>query len=194
MNKQRLKLFLPLLVFAVVGGFFYITVDRIGEGQYNPQNLPSALLNRQFPAFSLPHLEQPEALLSRADMLGEIALINVWATWCPSCHVEHGYLNYLAKEKGIAIYGVNYKDKADKARRWLQDKGNPYRFNIFDQEGQLGLDMGVTGAPETYVIDHRGFVRMRFQGPLSESVWQEKFKPLIEQLREEQRSVSGVAG
>ena len=193
---QRLKLFVPLLVFVVVAGFFFITIDRIGEGEYSPQDLPSALLNKPFPAFALPQLEQPERLLRQADLLGEIALVNVWATWCPSCHVEHSYLNYLASERGVVIYGVNYKDEVDLAQRWLREKGNPYKLNIVDQQGRLGLDMGVTGAPETYVIDHRGFVRLRYQGPLSETVWQEKFQPLLTQLQREQQSQSqpGIAG
>lgn len=183
---QRFKLFFPLMGFVVVALFFYVMVNRIDEGEYDPQTLPSALVNKPFPAFKLAQLEQPGRGLQQSDLLGQIALVNVWATWCPSCHVEHGYLNYLATERGITIYGVNYKDKAAAARRWLEEKGNPYRFNIFDPEGRLGLDMGVTGAPETYVIDHRGFVRMRFQGPVNETVWQQKFRPLLEQLQAEQ--------
>ena len=106
--------------------------------------------------------------------------------------LSHGYLNYLSSEQGITIFGVNYKDKAHLAQEWLATKGNPYRLTIFDPEGRLGLDMGVTGAPETYVIDHRGFVRMRYQGPLSESVWQEKFQPLLDQLKAEQRGQASV--
>jgi cytochrome c biogenesis protein CcmG, thiol:disulfide interchange protein DsbE len=192
---QRLKLFLPLIIFTVIGAFFYTTISRIDQGEYNPQTLPSALVNRPFPAFSLPQLENPANVLQQSDLLGHIALVNIWATWCPSCHLEHGFLNALTKERGIIIYGVNYKDDAAKARQWLQQRGNPYHLNIFDQQGRLGLDMGVTGAPETYVLDHRGFVRMRFQGPLSETVWQEKFQPLFEQLQMEQRlQEEGAAG
>jgi cytochrome c biogenesis protein CcmG/thiol:disulfide interchange protein DsbE len=179
-------------VFTIVAGFFYYTVNRIGQGEYSPQDLPSALLNKPFPPFSLQQLEQPQRTLSQADLLGEVALINVWATWCPSCHIEHSYLNALVAEKGITLYGVNYKDQADLAQRWLQEKGNPYRFNLFDQAGRLGLDMGVTGAPETYMIDHRGFVRLRYQGPLNEAVWQDKFQPLLEQLQREQQAQTGA--
>ena len=196
---QRFKLFLPLIVFAIVAGFFYVTVTRIGQGEYNPQDLPSALLNHPFPAFTLQQLEDPSQTVTQADLLGHIALVNVWATWCPSCHAEHGYLKLLASEKGVVIFGVSYKDDAKAALSWLETKGNPYRFNIFDPDGKLGLDMGVTGAPETYVIDHRGFVRLRYQGPLNEAVWQQKFQVLIEQLQEEQRADPhakqlGVAG
>ncbi len=183
---RRLKLFIPLLVFVVVAGFFYVMVERIDEGEYNPQALPSALLNKPFPQFALPRVEPPQATLERGDMVGRIALVNVWATWCPSCHAEHDYLNQLTQEKDIVIYGVNYKDQLPAARRWLREKGNPYRFNVFDAEGKLGLDMGVTGAPETYLIDHRGFVRLRYQGPLNETVWREQFQGLVRQLRREQ--------
>lgn len=184
---QRLKLFLPLIVFAIVIGFFYTTINRIGDGDYNPQALPSALVNKPFPAFQLTELTDGRTL-GRSDMLGEISLVNVWGTWCPSCHVEHPYLNYLASERDIIIVGVNYNDDRDAALAWLAEKGDPYRFNIFDNQGRLGLDMGVTGAPETFVIDHRGFVRLRFQGPLNEQVWQQHFAPLWLQLQNEQRS------
>lgn len=186
----RLKLFLPLLLFLLVVGFFYLMVNRIGEGEYNPQTLPSALLNRPIPAFNLPHLEQFDRQLNQANLLGEIALVNVWATWCPSCHAEHSFLNQLASNQGVIIYGVNYKDDAPKALSWLEQKGNPYRFNIFDKQGKLGLDLGVTGAPETYLIDHRGFVRLRYQGPLNQQVWEEKFVPLYLQLQREQQEIS----
>ncbi|WP_101760482.1 DsbE family thiol:disulfide interchange protein [Oceanicoccus sp. KOV_DT_Chl] len=195
---NRLKLFIPLIAFVLVAAFFYMMINRIDQGEYSPQNLPSALVNKPFPSFALSQLEQPQTQLTQTDLLGSIALINVWATWCPSCHIEHGYLNILSTERNIKIYGVNYKDQADAAQRWLAEKGNPYQFNIFDPAGRLGLDMGVTGAPETYVIDHRGFVRMRYQGPLNESVWQEKFKPLITQLEAERKAdprlQPGVAG
>ena len=188
---QRLKLFLPLITFAAIAIFFYTMVSRIDQGEYNPQDLPSALINKPFPSFSLAKLEDLTVSLQQKDLLGNITLVNVWATWCPSCHVEHGYLNYLFSEKDMIIVGVNYKDKAPAAQRWLQTKGNPYRFNIFDPDGILGLDLGVTGAPETYVLDHRGFVRFRYQGPLNEMVWQDKFQALIEQLQQELLAYNG---
>lgn len=188
---NRFKLFIPLFIFAIVAGFFYITVSRIGEGEYNPQNLPSALLNKPFPEFTLPTLEGEPPVADRSILQGQIALVNVWATWCPSCHAEHQYLNQLVAQQGIVIIGVNYKDDQAAALQWLAQKGNPYRLNLFDAVGKLGLDLGVTGAPETYVIDHRGFVRLRFQGPLDERVWREKFQALMQQLREEQAADLG---
>ena len=112
-----------------------------------------------------------------------ILLLNVWATWCPSCHVEHPFLNRLA-ERGIRLVGINYKDEDGAARRWLTEKGNPFVKNIVDSDGRLGMDLGVTGAPETYVVDAQGVVRFRFQGPLSERVWRQHFEPLLRELGE----------
>ncbi len=132
------------------------------------------------PEFSVPTLDQRE--VTRADLLGAVALINVWATWCPSCHAEHAYLNQLARE-GVPIFGINYKDEPAAARRWLEQKGDPYRINLVDESGRLGLDLGVTGAPETYLIDAAGVVRMRYQGPIDERVWRQKIKPLFDRLR-----------
>ncbi|MCP4465584.1 MAG: DsbE family thiol:disulfide interchange protein [Halieaceae bacterium] len=187
---QRLKLFIPLAIFIAVGLLFFFTLQKIDSGDYDPQAMPSALLNKPLPSFALSKLENPTETIRQPDLLGEIALVNVWATWCPSCHIEHAYLNRLASEHGVVIFGVNYKDKAPLAQQWLAEKGNPYRFNIYDPEGRLGLDMGVTGAPETYLIDHRGFVRLRFQGPLDENIWQQKFLPVIRQLQLEQAGES----
>lgn len=184
---SRLTLFIPLILVLLVGIFFYNTMERINEGDYDPQAMPSALINKPFPEFSLTSVDEEPRLLTRQDLLGQVAIVNVWATWCPSCHIEHPYLNYLAKHLNVVIYGLNYKDDSKQARRWLKNKGNPYQFNIADQEGHLGLDIGVTGAPETYVIDHRGFIRLRYQGPINGSVWQEKFAPLIEQLNREKQ-------
>ena len=189
----RINLFIPLIIFMLVGSFFYSTMGRISEGDYNPQALPSALLNKPLPSFNLPKLLGEGERVSNQDLLGEIALINVWATWCPSCHIEHPYLNHLANKLNVVIYGVNYKDDEKLAQRWLKNKGNPYRLNIVDIDGKLGLDLGVTGAPETYVIDHRGFVRMRHQGPISGAVWQQKFVPLLEVLEQEKAGDINVA-
>lgn len=172
----RLRLFLPLVVFVVLAVLLWRGLSL------DPNYMPSALVDRPLPAFSLPTLDGRP--VTAEELVGEVALINVWATWCPSCHVEHAYLNQLARQ-GVVIFGINYKDEVDAARSWLADKGDPYRLNIVDAEGRLGLDLGVTGAPETYVIDRNGIVRMRYQGPLDERVWQRKLLPLVEELRRE---------
>lgn len=180
---SRLKLFIPLIVFIVLAGFFFVVQQWIGAGRYDPQNMPSALLDRPLPTFELPDLLAGRPV-SAGQLQGQVALINVWATWCPTCHYEHPFLNRLAAE-GVAIYGVNYKDDPAKARQWLEDKGNPYRIVIDDRAGRLGLDLGVTGAPETYVIDARGVVRLRYQGALDERVWRETVLPVVQQLQRE---------
>lgn len=167
----RLKLFIPLLLFAVLAGFF---IKGLG---LDPRALPSALLEKPLPAFELPNLDAPGETLDNAAVLGTPALVNVWATWCPSCAVEHSFLNYLREREGVRIIGVNYKDDSTKARVWLNEKGNPYRFNIVDADGRFGIDLGITGAPETYLIDAQGIVQMRYQGPLDRNVWEQTFKP-----------------
>lgn len=186
---QRLKLFIPLLVFLLLAGFFFAVQKRIGSGDYDPQNMPSALLDKPLPAFELPDLLS-DTPVTGAALHGKIALVNVWATWCPSCHYEHPYLVRLAQQ-GVFILGVDYKDQPDKARQWLEEKGNPYSVVVDDRAGSLGLDLGVTGAPETYVIDSRGVVRLRYQGPLDERVWRETVGPLIEQLQREASAAPG---
>lgn len=174
---KRLKLFAPLLVFVALSVLFWRGL------QLDPEYMPSALVDRPVPAFSLPALHG-DKLIDSAALVDGITLVNVWATWCPACHVEHPYLNQLS-ERGVRIVGLNYKDDADAARQWLQQRGDPYRFSIFDADGMLGLDFGVTGAPETYLVDTQGIIRFRYQGPLSERVWEQHFKPLIARLEQE---------
>jgi cytochrome c biogenesis protein CcmG, thiol:disulfide interchange protein DsbE len=168
---RRLRLFLPLIVFAVLAVLLWrgLALD--------PNHMPSALEDRPLPEFTAASLAGGQ--LTRSDLLGQVALLNVWATWCPSCAAEHAYLNELA-QAGVAIFGINYKDEPDAARRWLAQRGDPYRLNILDESGRLGLDLGVTGAPETYLIDAAGIVRLRHQGPLDARVWREQFRPLID--------------
>ncbi|MET0377703.1 MAG: DsbE family thiol:disulfide interchange protein [Spongiibacteraceae bacterium] len=180
---QRLKLFLPLLVFVVLAVFFFVVQKQISRGEYDPQNMPSALIDKPLPDFALPNLVG-DNVIRRADVVGHILLVNIWATWCPTCHYEHPHLNKFA-EQGVIILGVDYKDDADKARKWLQEKGNPYRWVITDQQGTLGLDLGVTGAPETYVVDAKGVVRLRYQGALDDRIWRETIQPMIEKLQRE---------
>jgi cytochrome c biogenesis protein CcmG/thiol:disulfide interchange protein DsbE len=114
-------------------------------------------------------------------------LINVWATWCPTCKYEHPYLVDIAKNAKVKLYGLNYKDERIPAQQWLQHYEDPYVFSIFDDKGILGLDLGVYGAPETFVIDHHGIIRKRFAGAIDTRVWRREFEPLIAQLIEEKK-------
>ncbi|KTS92917.1 thiol:disulfide interchange protein [Pseudomonas oryzihabitans] len=167
--RRRLLLCLPLLAFLVLAGFLYRGLYR------DPQVLPSALVGQPFPAFSLPSVLD-ERLFSRQDLLGRPALVNVWGTWCVACREEHPVLNRL-KAQGVVIHGVNYKDDNASARRWLAEFHDPYQLDIRDDEGRLGLDLGVYGAPETFLIDAQGIVRYRHVGVVDQRVWDEELGP-----------------
>jgi len=166
----RLKLFLPLLIFVVLAGFLYRGLSL------DPMALPSALIDKPLPAFTLTALADGREL-SREDVIGEPALFNVWATWCISCRAEHPYLQRLA-DSGVPIYGINYKDEDEAARRWLRELGDPYRANIVDREGTLGVDLGVYGAPETYLVDAAGVIRYRHVGVVDDRVWRDTLEPI----------------
>lgn len=175
--KRNWALFaLPLIIFVALAVV-------LGLGLSNdPKVLPSALLNKPLPPFNTPKLLTPEQTVNQNDLKGQIALINVWATWCPSCKQEHAFLNQL-KQRGVVIYGVNYKDERQGAIEWLNQYGDPYVLNVFDERGQLGVDLGVYGAPETFLIDANGIIQHRHAGPLHDAVWLKEFVPRIEQLK-----------
>lgn len=181
----RLKLFIPLLVFLVLAGLFFAVETEVSEGEYDPKALPSALIGQPFPAFTLPALLRDDPV-DESLLKGKISIVNVWATWCPTCLYEHPFLVELSERGEVAVFGINYKDNPDKAREWLAAKGNPFAVNIVDESGKLGLDLGVTGAPETFVVDKAGTVRMRYQGGLDETIWQRRFVPLLEQIAAEE--------
>lgn len=178
----RLKLFIPLFIFIALAALFFGVETRVSDGEYDPKALPSALIGKSFPEFSLPDV-LTGAALDQSLFVGKVSIVNVWATWCPTCLYEHPYLLELAARGDVSVFGINYKDDSEKARRWLMGKGNPFAANILDTQGKLGLDLGVTGAPETFVVDHRGIVHMRYQGGLDERVWQTRFAPLVEKLK-----------
>lgn len=174
---KRLVLFVPLLLAVVLATILFWGIGK------DPTKLESARINDPLPAFTLPALQQRDRMLSVEDLKGEPALLNVWATWCPSCRTEHHYLNDIAKTGKVKIFGLNYKDDRQAAQKWLTDLGNPYQFNIYDVKGTLGFDLGVYGAPETYVLDKNGIVRYRHVGVVDDRVWQETLAPMIEKLR-----------
>jgi cytochrome c biogenesis protein CcmG/thiol:disulfide interchange protein DsbE len=174
---RRLLLLVPLGIFLGIALFLY-------RGLFlDPAELPSALIGKPFPAFSLAAV-QGDKTLSEAALKGQPALVNVWATWCVACRVEHPLLNTLA-EQGVIIHGINYKDDNAAARKWLKDFHDPYQLNIDDAKGSLGLDLGVYGAPETFLIDHQGIIRHKFVGVIDERVWREQLAPLYQDLVDE---------
>lgn len=172
--SQRLKLFLPLALFALLALF-------LARGlELDPKALPSALIDQPLPDFRLSALDSG-VTLERSDVIGEAALFNVWATWCATCRVEHPFLQRLADE-GVPVYGINYKDDPAAARQWLAQLGDPYRLSLVDAEGTLGLDLGVYGAPETYLVDAGGTVRYRHVGEVNARVWEATLGPLYREI------------
>lgn len=173
---QRLKLFIPLIVFIGLGLLLW-------RGLFlDPSAMPSALKGKPFPQFNLPVLQNPDKFVTVADLKGQPSLVNVWATWCVACRVEHPYLLRLA-EQGVRIIGLDYKDTNASAKLWLQNLGNPYVFNIIDKDGRLGLDLGVFGAPETYLLDAAGVIRFKHVGVIDERVWRKKLEPVWDSLQ-----------
>lgn len=169
-KKSKWVLFLPFAVFVALAGVFMVALKN------DPSLLPSAKLDTTLPQFQLPSLLNAEEMISQNDIRGP-ALFNVWATWCPSCQVEHPTLVKLASF-GIPIYGLNYKDVRPSASKYLEIHGNPYIKNVFDEVGDLGLDMGVYGAPETFLIDAKGIIRYRHVGVVDEKSWREVLWPI----------------
>lgn len=175
MNKQRLFLFIPLAVFVVLVLLFWRGLSL------DPNDMPSALLNKPVPKFSLPRLENTQELRNESLLQGKVTLLNVWATWCITCREEHAFLNQL-QQKGVHIIGIDYKDNTTDAQRWVAELGNPYDDIVVDEEGRLGLDLGVFGAPETYVIDKQGVIRYKHIGDLNQKVWDETIQPIVKAL------------
>lgn len=172
MNVDRLKLFIPFVAFFVLSILLYQGLKK------DPNDLPSALVGKQMPSFALPSLSDETKILTDKDFEGSPYLLNVWATWCPSCKVEHPYLLKLA-QMGVPIVGINYKDDRDEAMALLKSMKDPYVDNIADEEGRLGLDLGVYGAPETFVVDAKGIIRYRLAGVVTEEVWTSEIAPVF---------------
>ncbi len=171
---SRLSLFVPLGIFLLLAAMFYLSFD-LDSGD----RLPSAMLGQQFPAFAAPILERPEETATEAVLKGQVSLVNVWATWCPTCKAEHAFLEAVHQDTGIPIVGINYKDNAEKALAWLAEYGNPYVLNLFDPTGRLGIELGVYGAPETFLVDAEGRIVFKWVGELNDRIWQRDFVPLL---------------
>jgi cytochrome c biogenesis protein CcmG/thiol:disulfide interchange protein DsbE len=180
----RRVLILPFIVFIATATVLLWQLARNAQGD-RPADLESALIGKFVPVFRLESLENPGQQY-QADALtqGKPLLLNVWATWCPTCRAEHQFLNQLSAQ-GVRIVGLSYKDDRQKAVAWLQALGNPYAQNLFDGDGMLGLDLGVYGAPETFLIDGNGIIRYRHVGAMTAQVWQNALQPLWNKYHQE---------
>src|SRR5690349_24399220 len=163
---------LPLAIFAVIVAFLFVGLFR------DPREVPSPLIGKPAPAFALAQLHEPGKTLTTADMRGQVWLLNVWASWCVSCRVEHPLLIELARSKAVPIVGLDYKDKRDDGLRWLDRMGNPYALSAFDVDGRVGIDYGVYGVPETFVIDKQGVIRYKQIGPITPEALERTILPL----------------
>ncbi len=171
-----MKRWLPLIVFAVLVGFF-------AKGLFlNPREVPSPFIGKAAPAFTLPLVGAANKNFSPADMKGKVWLLNVWAPWCVSCRQEHPVLMQIAQDGRVPIVGLNWKDKDREADALLNKAGSPYTSVPDDLSGMVGIDYGVTGTPETYVIDQSGIIRMKHVGPIDPDVWKDKIEPKLKEL------------
>jgi cytochrome c biogenesis protein CcmG/thiol:disulfide interchange protein DsbE len=175
--KSMARFLIPLGVFVVLAGFLFVGLGL------NPREVPSPFIGKPAPQFSLAKLAQSDQNFSPKDMQGQVWLLNVWASWCVACRQEHPLLVDLAKKKAVPIVGLNYKDKPDAAKGWLAQWGDPYDLSVKDLDGRVGIDYGVYGVPETFVIDKAGVIRYKQIGPITEDVWNKKMRPLIDELR-----------
>src|SRR5262245_17429833 len=167
-----LRYLAPLAILVVIGVFFYFGLQR------NPNDVPSALIGKTIPTFSLPSVTDPEVLVTNDALTGRVSLVNVWGTWCVECRHEHAFLLELARA-GVPIYGLNVRDERDAAIDWLSRLGNPYVSSGFDPDNKAGIEWGVTGAPETFLIGSDGTILHKHISPLTAGVWQRDFLPLL---------------
>jgi cytochrome c biogenesis protein CcmG/thiol:disulfide interchange protein DsbE len=167
---------LPLAVFLVMAGFLAVGLNR------DPREVPSPLVDKPAPAFNLPRLDAPEQMISTQDLRGQVWLLNVWASWCVACRQEHPLLVDLARAGTVKVYGLNYKDKREDAIGMLRKTGDPYVKSVSDTEGLVGIDYGVYGVPETFVIDKQGVIRYKQIGPITPEAVRDTLLPLIKKL------------
>ncbi|HXX82815.1 MAG TPA: DsbE family thiol:disulfide interchange protein [Casimicrobiaceae bacterium] len=168
---------IPLAIFLILLAFLWVGLGR------DPREVPSPLIGKPAPAFSLSQLHEPSQALSNSDLRGKVWLLNVWASWCVSCREEHPLLMQLAAGKTVPIYGLDYKDDPGSGKAWLAQNGDPYTASIVDRDGRVGIDYGVYGVPETFVVDKEGVIRYKQIGPLSVEALQRKILPLVRELQ-----------
>lgn len=174
---RHLRFLIPLVVFGVLVAF-------LGRGLFlNPREVPSPLIDKAAPLFELPQLHNPSGQFSSRDMLGKVWLLNVWASWCVACRQEHPLLVELARSRLVPLYGLNYKDERNDAIEWLQSFGDPYVMSIVDLDGRVGIDFGVYGVPETFVIDKEGVIRYKQIGPVTPEALEKEILPLVKRLQ-----------
>ena len=173
---KGLKFLLPLALFVALAVLLAAGLGR------DPKLVPSPLIDKPAPAFALVRLDDPQVTIKRDDLLGKVWILNVWASWCVACRQEHPLLVDFARRKTVLLYGLNYKDQRSDGLAWLGRYGNPYDASLVDADGKVGIDYGVYGVPETFVVDKQGVVRFKQIGPLTPEVLREQIEPLLKKL------------
>ena len=169
------------LAWTIMG--FALLVALLAAGlRLDPREVPSPLIGKPAPAFELPLLAAPNKSFSEKDMAGKVWILNVWASWCAPCLVEHPVITRLSKSGIAPVVGLNFKDTREDALPWLARNGNPFQLTVFDASGRIGIDYGVYGVPETYVIDRQGVIRYKHVGPVTPEVAEKKIVPLVKEL------------
>jgi cytochrome c biogenesis protein CcmG/thiol:disulfide interchange protein DsbE len=172
--------------FLIPFGLFIVVVGFLAVGlTLNPRELPSPLVGKAAPEFSLPQLHDPGKVISSNDLKGKVWLLNFWASWCGGCKEEHPVLIRIAQSGEVPIYGMDYKDQRSEALAWLKEWGNPYPVVAVDEAGRVGINYGVYGVPETYVIDKAGIIRYKQIGPIREDILEKKILPLVRELQKQ---------
>lgn len=174
---KALRFLLPLGIFAVIAAFLFMGLSL------NPREVPSPLIGKPAPAFKLQKLGDPSQSVSRDDLLGQVWMLNVWASWCAPCREEHPLIIDIARRKLLPVYGWNYKDQGAAARNWLANLGDPYVATLVDADGRAGIDFGVYGVPETFIIDRQGIVRFKHAGALTPEILRTRVEPLVKELQ-----------
>ena len=173
---KRLGFLIPLFAFVALAIVLAVGLNR------DPREVPSPLIDKPAPAFALTRLDDPAQTIALADLRGKVWMLNVWASWCVACRDEHPLLVAFSKKGLLPIYGLNYKDQRDDGKAWLARMGDPYQASLFDSEGRVGIDFGVYGVPETFIIDKTGTIRMKHIGPLTPDVIATEIEPLLKKL------------
>jgi len=172
-----MRFIVPFVFFIATAGLLWKSL------KLKPAELPSVLVGHKAPAFSLTTVEDPTRVINENVFKGQVTVLNIWASWCSSCKKEHPIWVELTKKYPFSFISVSYHDDLKAAQQWLQKSGNPYSFTLFDPQGHLGMDYGVYGIPETFILDKEGIIRYRHAGPISLQLWQQTLLPLIESLR-----------
>jgi cytochrome c biogenesis protein CcmG/thiol:disulfide interchange protein DsbE len=173
---KKALILVPLLLFLALAAFLAVGL------KLDPREVPSPLIGKPAPAFVAPTLAEPARSLSREDLRGKVWILNVWASWCVACREEHPLLVDFAQTHPVTLIGLDYKDERGSAVAWLQRLGNPYTDSLFDPQGRIGLDYGVYGVPETFIVDREGVVRYKHIGPLTPEVLRDRVEPLLARL------------